>query len=634
MQYRREIDGLRALAVMAVLVFHFFPSVLPYGYIGVDLFFVISGFLISVYILEESKKNSFSFKTFYIRRVKRILPVTMAMLAVTFVAAFFIFTENDFNRFLKSLIATLFFVANIFFWRDGGYFGSEDSLKPLLHMWSLSVEEQFYLAFPLFFFFFLKFIKLPHKRLLFLSITIAFAFMANYWLIRSGGSNPAFFLSPFRVWEFGAGALAAVTYHHFNRQHSQLTLILSLTAILSGMFFLPDFLAPGFLVVLGSAYFLSQRYTEVIVVDNYFTSHTARAVGLISFSLYLWHWPILAFFRYVSIDEISIQHALLGMILTFVLSFLSYRFVEQPFRKTVPVNIVFNSSFGLALVLVVASAVLLKTGMSTQKDNPVYTISSSAQTNFRCNLSDYIAYGASRACFINKEIEAPYDVAIVGNSHAQMYVPAMQKILKKQGKRGLLIPLNGCLPTINLNISVDCLKMAKLNYDAFMADKNIKTVVIALTWYADSWVTENGEKVKDADKSLLTSSLVDLVGRVRASGREVFLVGPIQTPNYDIPSVLSRKIKFLGLTDKEIEEALRVSRVSFDTNFLTNLTLLSESMGENFIRPSDELCDAEYCYLGDAHGSYFADSNHLSSYGVSRVEKLFAVVGKQEEKGR
>lgn len=151
MDYRREIDGLRALAVSAVVLYHFWPSVFKFGYLGVDIFFVISGFLITLYIYERLSIGKFNFKTFYQRRIIRILPVTLFVLFVTSILASLILIATDHDRYLKSLIGALTLTSNIYFWRDGGYFGQSDFLKPLLHIWSLSVEEQFYLFFQFFF---------------------------------------------------------------------------------------------------------------------------------------------------------------------------------------------------------------------------------------------------------------------------------------------------------------------------------------------------------------------------------------------------------------------------------------------------------------------------------------------------
>ena len=218
MKYRPEIDGLRALAVTAVVFYHFWPTTFNYGYLGVDVFFVISGFLITLYIYETASLGKFSLKVFYQRRIRRILPVTLVVLFATSMVAPLILIGIDYERFIKSLIASLTFTSNIYFWRDGGYFGQADSLKPLLHIWSLSIEEQFYLFFPVTFLFILKIHKSIKVRLFVVGILSLASLAVYFYMLRIGGSNPAFFLMPFRVWEFGAGSIAALIYFKFKNR--------------------------------------------------------------------------------------------------------------------------------------------------------------------------------------------------------------------------------------------------------------------------------------------------------------------------------------------------------------------------------------------------------------------------------
>jgi peptidoglycan/LPS O-acetylase OafA/YrhL len=188
MDYRREIDGLRALAVSAVVLYHFWPDTFDYGYLGVDVFFVISGFLITLYIYEELSNGSFSLKNFYQRRIVRILPVTLFVLSATSFFALIILIGADYDRFIESLIASLSFTSNIYFWRDGGYFGQADSLKPLLHFWSLSVEEQFYLFFPVLFLIVFKFTKSFSVHLFVLVVLSLISLLLFLYMLRIG--NP------------------------------------------------------------------------------------------------------------------------------------------------------------------------------------------------------------------------------------------------------------------------------------------------------------------------------------------------------------------------------------------------------------------------------------------------------------
>ena len=629
MDYRHEIDGLRALAVLAIFGFHFCPDVFPHGYLGVDLFFVVSGFLISLYILEETKMNSFSFLHFYARRAKRILPITLSMLAVTTIFAFAILIGSDLERFLKSLIATVTFTANIFFWRDGGYFGTNDALKPLLHMWSLGVEEQFYLVFPLLLVLMLRLLKTAVWQIITVTVCVLLSFAGNYYLIHAGGATPAFFLTPFRGWELGMGSLAALTYHHRPAQHSSYALAFWIALLVLGLTIVPNRPAPGFLIAVATALFLSRRYIAVWGLSWFFESGVVQRIGVMSFSLYLWHWPVLVFLKYMAVDPPSPLSVGVAVGVTGLLSLLSYRLIEEPFRRTIalPVTLRFASLMTCMLLLVAIATLALD--LANNEGDTADTISRSIQTNYRCDVSEYIQYGGSRACLINKDVDGPYEVALIGNSHAQMYVPSVESALRSKGQRGLLIPLNRCLPTIDVNISYECLKLARANYEAFMSDENVKTVIISLTWDLTEWVNENRQVIKDHQRTLISASLLDLTRKIRATGRDVYLVGPIQVPGYDLPSVLSRKVKFNRVSSAQVASSLRVPRADFDAKFKDLLAIFSEHLGERLIRPSEELCDETYCYFGDSSGVYFSDGSHLSNLGAAKVKSRFEFLGRR-----
>lgn len=206
--YRPDLDGLRAVAVLSVIAFHFSGKVLPGGYLGVDIFFVLSGFLITNVIWREALKRKFSIARFYERRVRRIMPALVVLLIVVSVGAFVLLLPVDLKDYAKSVFASLGFVANIYFWRDTGYFGLTAEQKPLLHVWSLGVEEQFYIIFPLFV---VLCIRLRRSALLPLtSVLVLLSFAANIEANRRGLDGPAFWFLPTRAWELGAGALLAL----------------------------------------------------------------------------------------------------------------------------------------------------------------------------------------------------------------------------------------------------------------------------------------------------------------------------------------------------------------------------------------------------------------------------------------
>ncbi|EEW6032011.1 acyltransferase [Escherichia coli] len=628
MDYRQEIDGLRALAVSAVLGYHFWPSVIKYGYLGVDVFFVISGFLITLYIYEENNKGTFSLKRFYERRIRRILPVTLLVLSVTLVLAGFILIGPDYDRFLQSVVAATTFTANIFFWRDGGYFGANDALKPLLHIWSLSVEEQFYLFFPLLLLGVFRYLKSIKLRVACIALLTLLSLLSYFYMIRIGRANPAFFLTPFRAWEFGAGCLSALFFATVKRQHSHVSLTVAMVLIVFGLTFSPGFFVPGFVSVFGTALFLSMSYSKNKIFDIYFSSSLVKKIGLTSFSIYLWHWPLVVFIGYISVEAPSNSVLLLFFLSTFALSNVSYKYVEQPFRHQISSKVTVSSSIAISVSIAVLAVALLKLEWFEidLKDDQSSVIASSIQTNYRCNVSDYMSYGASRACLINKGALGDYSIALLGNSHAQMYAPAIEPELRKRNEKGLIVPLNGCLPTVDFNISADCARLAKLNLNAILSDKKISTVVIGMTWHSNSLVSVDGGFVDDKNKTKLFEAISALIDKLHSEGKKVFLVGPIMTPGYDLPSILSRKIKFDDLSSDIIQSLLEINRNAFDDDYNDLLIKLKYKLNDRLILPSNVFCGVDYCYFGDANGVFFSDSNHLSSYGVSKIKHLFEII--------
>jgi len=626
MDYRREIDGLRALAVSAVVLYHFWPSVFKFGYLGVDIFFVISGFLITLYIYERLSIGKFNFKTFYQRRIIRILPVTLFVLFVTSILASLILIATDHDRYLKSLIGALTLTSNIYFWRDGGYFGQSDYLKPLLHIWSLSVEEQFYLFFPIFFFIIFKFLKSFKIHLFALGFLFSTGLLLYSYMLKIDYQNLAFFFMPFRAWEFSLGSFAALIYFKLKPKHNLVSLFVSVIMIILGLTFLTKFIVPGLIVVVGTALFLSMKYCSNVFLDVFFRSRLVSYLGVISFSTYLWHWPLGVFLGYISMDENNIYSKICVLILIYILSMLSYKFIEQPFRHSIKVKTVVSFSFTGTIILLVFAASSLFINLFKNKESYLSKVASSIQSHYRCNILEHRNYGASRACIINPQGKNDYTLVLLGNSHAQMYAPALEPYLIDRNEKGLNLPLVGCLPTVQLNISSNCLRKAKTNLNAILNDKNILTVVIGLTWDYDQLIDSLGSIVLDPTKAKLLSAVQDLVNTLEKSGKKVFLIGPITYPGYDLPSILIRKIKFKGISSETTLSLLKVDSINFKSKYEFLLAELRTRLGSQFIEPSNKLCDTNNCFFGDDKGVFFSDSNHLSFYGVEKVIDLFSII--------
>lgn len=336
MQYRPEIDGLRALAVLPVVLFHAGIAGFSGGFVGVDVFFVISGYLICSIILHEQDKGSFTLAGFYERRARRILPALMLICLLSLVAAWFLLLPHELVDFGKSMAAVGGFASNILFWQQSNYFAPTSEFIPLLHTWSLAIEEQFYLFFPVLMILMASWFK-RSKVLLFLALAIVSLLLSEWSSQAYPEAN--FFLLHTRAWELFAGVLCAFyLYHGFLSPNllRQLGALLGLALLGVSVFGFDNSIPfPGInaLIPVGATVLLITMAQQDTLVGKLLGVKPLVAIGLISYSAYLWHQPLFVFARMLVIDEMSVA-LLLGLsTLSFALAWLSWRWIEQPFRN-------------------------------------------------------------------------------------------------------------------------------------------------------------------------------------------------------------------------------------------------------------------------------------------------------------
>ena len=367
MNYRKEIDGLRAVAVLSVILFHAGFKIFSGGFVGVDVFFVISGYLITTVILAELKLGKFSIINFYERRARRILPALFFVMFFCAPFAFFWLSPSDMKDFSESLVAVSVFVSNIFFWLETSYFDQAGEFKPLLHTWSLAIEEQFYLLFP---FFLMLFWKLGNRWIL---VTLSIAFFASLAVAEWASyakTSAAFYLLPTRSWELLMGALAAfyLSQPHrkeFGRSLGEFGGWLGVALILYSVFaFNKATPFPGLYALAPTlgAVLIILFATRKTTVGKFFGNKAFVAIGLISYSAYLWHQPLFAFARHNGFSNVDIYVFLALSILALILAFLSWKYVESPFRskKTITRKGVFSFAFGATIlsILIGTSGIL------------------------------------------------------------------------------------------------------------------------------------------------------------------------------------------------------------------------------------------------------------------------------------
>lgn len=365
-KYRPDIDGLRALAVLGVLIFHAFPKFLRGGFIGVDVFFVISGFLISTIIYEGLERNEFSFREFYARRIRRIFPALIVVMLATFAAGWFLIFPDAYKQLGKHMIGGALFVSNFVLWKESGYFDAAAETKPLLHLWSLGIEEQYYMFFPLV-------IWLAWRARLNL-ITVVTLIAGISFALNIGrvyqDPNGAFYQPQYRFWELMLGALLAQITLHYPRylamaEHwiepwaakvilrpnisfAQGSMIANLKSwvgfalIIAGYIILnQDVKFPGKAALLPTigACLIIWAGPQAFVNRHVLSNRVALFLGKVSYPLYLWHWPILVYLR--MLDENNHPHTsekLGALALSVLLAWLTYRYIEKPIRfgRTAP----------------------------------------------------------------------------------------------------------------------------------------------------------------------------------------------------------------------------------------------------------------------------------------------------------
>ncbi len=624
--YIKEINFLRFVSITSVVIYHYFPEIIPKGYLGVDLFFVISGFLISMYIYREINDKKFKLLNFYNRRIKRIIPATIFLLFFVSLISLLMFTNVDLINFSKSLIYSIFFSSNFFFWLDGGYFGPNDRLKPLLHFWSLGVEEQFYIFFPFLFYLIVKFIKNINILILSIFIITLLSFFSNIFLENLGGSNPAFFLLPSRIWNFGFGVLAMLFFISRKKKHNNLEIFIYIIMILIGFFLKLPYLPTNFLIVFFTFMLLKKKFPNKFIFDFLIHNKVIQYIGLISFSLYLWHWPILVFVEYYFVYELEIMIRFFVLLTAIFFSILSYHFVELKFRYNFKIQSVYRLILiGYTFFIIFFIVLNFTKNFSYKKNSPDY-IAEASLTNFKCNIFNYKFYKDNRACIINNNLDIKnYDLAIVGNSHAQMYVPSIKPFLLKNNKKAILLPMTGCLPTLDINISKECMIKSREYFLNYSKDENIKTVVLATTWWHKKIF--NGKKfIDDTNHEILANSLIDLINKLKDNNKKVFLVGPIQVPLYELPQELSRLLKFKHIDEIELIKRLQVDRKIYDLEYEYINLLLNEKLNKNYIQLHKVQCNKKKCNYSDNNGLLFADGSHISKNGAKVFTKPFEII--------
>jgi peptidoglycan/LPS O-acetylase OafA/YrhL len=631
LSYQPNIDGLRALAVLAVVLYHADVLGMRAGYLGVDIFFAISGFLISRIIIEDFAAGRFTLVGFYERRVRRIIPALLVMVAATLAVSWYVLMPVDYMRVAKSAAATGLFASNIFFWRQQGYFEPSSAEQPLLHTWSLGIEEQFYILFPVLIWFVQRYLA-PNR----LFITILILCFGSFVLASVGAfvkPTATFYLLPTRAWELFAGSLLAIAKlkpPRVRSAHNALSAI-ALALLIGPIWLYPQSIAfPGLAAlpaVLGAVLIIwlgpSSPASRVLSLTP------IRFVGRVSYSFYLWHFPLLAFVAYASVQhDRSIK--IVALLVAFLAAIISTFLLEEPLRhnrsRQIAARVVARGVFASLLMIVIAVSLstqaVLREIYGAQADAAFVP---EAERGNTCMSFDGTRLDNVR-CLIGKREKEPR-FALWGDSHAEMLQHVFDESAKDFGTAGVIIGAFGCPPYASANSPNPMCSSINERLIAELADRNaIRTVILVSHWsrYFD------GFRLRDRSMGGLNPLLpntrhqdvVALNNAIRGfayRGRSVVLIGPSPENMID-----GDRLHYLRVRGFLAEDVAQAPPEALHRMQLSSEILIQAVSGTNarIVWPSDLLCVDNVCPLEQGGAPILSDDNHLSDHGARLLRPL------------
>jgi peptidoglycan/LPS O-acetylase OafA/YrhL len=653
--YRPDIDGLRGIAVSLVLLYHAFPNVRSGGFIGVDVFFVISGYLISGIVLAGLRAKKFRLLEFYRRRVRRIVPALLALIAACSIVGWFLLLPNELRWLGRSITWCALFLANIFFSRTGGYFDRAAELNPLLHLWSLGVEEQFYLAWPVLLMFTEKYGVTLRVLAALISASLALSIWGTWY-----APTAAFYYPVTRAWELGMGGMLAawqIRMAHAPAAPSPSSRLLGMMGnsaagvtsswvglaliVAGGICWSDEQAIPGIwcTIPVAGATLLIGAGTQAPVNRLLLSSRPLIFLGRISYSLYLWHWPLFSFARIVLGRAPQPALAAALVVVAFVAACASYRWIEVPMRfgtlgrKWVPGLLA--GLAGLALVGIVAN----QRWIGGRLRGPAVTAWSAAANDWRVS-SDTKVDKRTGIIFSTVHAQNSAKTLFVGDSHMQQYWPRVEQVIELHPDRARtaeFVTQPGCppLPGINgIGRGRNCSDLFQFAIQqAFQP--GVEAVVFGAFWedyfLGEYSVPGHGARVYNVSDSKRQMLEVDSPGArlafdqfarevsgLVASGRRVFIVLSNPTsPQFDPLFPAAIRLSLHVQQDLPFISGPRVDATSFESfvaPVIDRLRAIAEQSGATAVDPRDALCEGMICPSTNADGlPRYLDSNHLGA---------------------
>ena len=636
--YRRDIDGLRAVAVLAVVLFHFGVPGFSGGFVGVDVFFVISGYLITSIIWRQHQAARFSFVEFWARRARRILPALFVMMAAVLAVGWFLMAPKDYEELGRSVRYQVMFVSNLLFMRQEGYFDAASDLKPLLHTWSLAVEEQFYIVFPLLLTLLCS--RFKHWRLALFSLLLV-SFGLSVWAV-AYHPEKAFFLLPMRAWELLAGAMLAIapaSQKRLTPAAAQGISLLGMGLILVAVFGYDNSTPfPGtaaLLPVLGVVALIWANEHQSTWVGRVLSTRLMVGLGLISYSWYLWHWPVFVFGSYAGAEEFG--PVLTGglIALTLILGYLSWRFVETPFRERRILagrrQILIAAGLGILVLGIAGQALRWTDGLPSRLSEQAlqYARASEWRPELMACITDDKSPADTPFCRYGLSPAAPAQLLVWGDSHATALIPALEESARQHGVNVMLASSAGCLPLEGLEHGTRCAEYNR-RVERTLATEPVRDILLVARWslylYGDA-KGDHGHALRDGnghyDRAVAEQRLADglraRVEQLRKAGYRVWLMkeAPLQpfNPPYRLSrlAMLHQPTAYVGMP---VEDHLR--QKAFINRLFADIAAADSHV--QVLDPTPQLCDASGLCRAEQDGhSLYTDDNHLSEIGARLV---------------
>ena len=642
MKYRAEIDGLRALAVLPVILFHAGFEWFRGGFVGVDVFFVISGYLITSIIISEMVERKFSIINFYERRARRILPALFFVMAVSLPFAWLWLSPSNLKDFGQSLIAVSTFSSNILFWSESGYFDTAAELKPLLHTWSLAVEEQYYILFPIFL---ILTWPLGIKWILILLLIVFFTSLGVAQWGAYNSPSAAFFLLPTRGWELLIGVFAAIYLkNNAHLKSYSLNQVLSLlgfgmivysiiafdkTTPFPSLYALIPTVGTGLLILCSVPKTLIHKLLSMKFISG---------IGLISYSAYLWHQPLLAFARHRFLGEISDLILISLCLISMVLGWFSWKFIEAPFRnkKTFTRKTVFLFSI-ICIVIFTSLGLLLhfKNGYGDRVKFTEELVNSFERPSLENCFDTPFNHSAEQwGCNLGR-VDGEINFILFGDSHSLSLKKLIDEKAKQKGIKVFYTGSSGCLPFVSIHPQRNDQYRNNcnlLNERVFELAKNtdLDGIILSARWsyytYGDynfsgaQLISDMPEGPFNLQHSIDTFSnaLGVTIDNFNSIGVPIHLITQPPHQKYSPQSVYFSIFKGIGSI-----ESFSVKRTDFDKlNEIPINAFYKYESNVNIYNITDLFCDEFLCLIGEKEKSFYYDNNHLSSDGAKKLEKI------------